>query len=91
MPTLGSQAGPDTWVDLVAGLSLVTDTSYDIQNVSDTDCLLSEKTTTPVAATPFHRLTPRQIFIIKPNGTDGIWIKADSNASQVHVALTETP
>ncbi len=89
MTTQKTDAGNTTWINLVTDLSLVVGIGYTIQNVgSGSVALLSEKSSTPVAGTPFHTLFPGQYQDITPETGLGLWIKGKN--ANVTVSVTES-
>ena len=88
MATQKQTADNETWINIVTTLSLVVGTVYTIQNVSPGVAMLSEKTTIPVAASPFHKVGPGEYQSVTPDTGLGLWIKGTN--SSITIAVTET-
>ncbi len=64
-----------TWTDLVTDLSLVTDTSYTIQNVSPYPLEIKEKATAPSTDEFGKVITPNSFWATTANSSIGIYIR----------------
>jgi len=74
--------------DLVADLSLIVGTGYNLQNVSDQNILYSEKATIPdFSSDPHHVLKALESVPIVPDTGLGIWVA--TSLGNANIAITE--
>lgn len=88
MPTQNQTADNETWINIVTTLSLVVGTVYSLQNISSDVLMLSEKSTIPIAGSPFHKVSSGEWQSVTPDTGLGLWIKGIF--SSITVAITET-
>ena len=86
MPTQGSNV-TTAWINIASTLSLVVGTPYTIQNTSNTEVKLIEKSTSPAPTDFAHNLMPNEMVDITPETGLGLWVKTTNG--NANIAITE--